>query len=104
VLCEAQANGDAAAIAALHKMVEQKVELKADQFARLGIDLADANKTDAALEVVAVARRSSRATRRSARSAEAPLDASRRSSPSRQHRRHREAQLARLPRQRERGR
>lgn len=55
VLCEAQATGDPAAIATLHKLVDAKVELTPDQFAKLGIDLANADKTDASLEVIAVA-------------------------------------------------
>jgi len=57
VLCEAQAHGDEAASAALKALVASGVEMTPDQFAKLGNDLAAADKLTAAVDVIDVATR-----------------------------------------------
>lgn len=55
VLCEAHANGEAAASAALKKMEESGVAMTANQYAKLGNDLGDANHLTAAVDVIEAA-------------------------------------------------
>jgi hypothetical protein len=55
VLCAARAAGDDAGIAALHKLVESKLELTPDQFGKLGTSLAQADRDQAALKVIEIA-------------------------------------------------
>jgi hypothetical protein len=52
VVCEGRVNGDDAAIAALAKLTEAKVELTANQYAKMGNDLADGDRLKAALAVI----------------------------------------------------
>lgn len=52
VVCEGRVNGDDAAIAALAKMGDAKVELTVNQYAKMGNDLAEADRLKAALAVI----------------------------------------------------
>lgn len=52
VVCEGRVNGDDAAIAALAKMTDAKVELTVSQYAKTGNDLAEADRLKAALAVI----------------------------------------------------
>jgi secreted PhoX family phosphatase len=52
VVCEGRVNGDDAAIAALSKLTEAKVELTPNQYAKMGNDLAEADRLKAALAVI----------------------------------------------------
>ena len=55
VMCEAQANGDAAAIAVLQRIETENVAMTPSQFAKLGGDLANADKPDVSLKVLEIA-------------------------------------------------
>lgn len=52
VVCEGRVNGDDAAIAALAKLTDAKVELTVNQYAKMGNDLAEADRLKAALAVI----------------------------------------------------
>jgi hypothetical protein len=55
VMCEARGNGDQAAIATLQKMDDAKVAMTPSQFAKLGGDLANADKPEVSLKVLEIA-------------------------------------------------
>jgi hypothetical protein len=52
VVCEGRVNGDEGAIAALAKLTDAKVQLTANQYAKMGNDLSEADRLKAALAVI----------------------------------------------------
>lgn len=52
VVCEGRVSGDDAAIAALAKLTEAKIELTPNQYAKMGNDLAEGDRLKAALAVI----------------------------------------------------